>query len=372
MSLDTVMLGLDTCSGDMGTDFDLQKSTQAWVDAAVPLLMELPDLRVALYGDREPIKNALQKHSSPELNERLGVIHSKYHFDMEGKVQPSHKRRDRHKTTYWKALDDLSHNLISGIVSATSTDTLIVYANSVLGAHEYRAHVKCSPPIPVNLPNRHGGNDVLLDCGANKNTKESFMSMFAVMGVTYSQVFHNKKYPTVGLLSIGTEEKKSTGFLSKVDKDLRRHFEDQYSGYIEPNGLGGLFDGYTDVMVVDGLTGNFILKSIEAMSAFAREALKDEIINPQGNEITRPFKKTRNMIGGYLLQDAFNSLNNRFASEQYNGAPILGAKGQIFKAHGSSDTNGLRNAIRNAYTSIKSKAHDKFDYRLRENLQHYF
>ncbi|MGM5483075.1 MAG: hypothetical protein ACQESF_06425 [Nanobdellota archaeon] len=369
MGLDNVILGIDASSGDLGSGFDLNTSTANWVEASALALNQIPDLEIALYGDKDLILKNMKENS---MTDRVEIIPAQYHFDMQGVVQPSEKRLDKGRTTYWKALEDLKSGLVSGVVSATSTDTMVIYSNKALGSHPYREHVKCSPPLLVSLPNNKGGNNLLLDCGSNKTKKESFMSMFAVMGITYSEVFFEKENPKLGLLSIGTEEKKASPFLSGVNKDFENMFPSQYNGYIEPNGSDGLFENSTDVMVVDGITGNYILKTLEATTSFLINQFKDNVKNPAGNYFSMNARRLSNLAGCFFLSGAFNSLKQRIDPQKYNGAPLLGARGSIFKAHGSSDSVSLSNAIANAYSSVKRKDHERFNQKLNYNLKDYF
>ena len=52
------------------------------------------------------------------------------------------------------------------------------------------------------------GSAVMLDVGANVDSRAQMLAQFAVMGDAFARIIHHKPNPRVGLLSIGEEEHK--------------------------------------------------------------------------------------------------------------------------------------------------------------------
>jgi glycerol-3-phosphate acyltransferase PlsX len=102
--------------------------------------------------------------------------------------------------------------------------------------------------------------------------------------------------------------------------------------------------GTADVVVCDGFTGNVILKFAESviglmMSTVRREMEKDLSIR----------------FGALLLKPVFRRLKSRLNYEEYGGAPLLGVNGVCVIAHGSSSALAIKNAIRVAAESARSR-----------------
>ena len=55
-----------------------------------------------------------------------------------------------------------------------------------------------------------------------------------------------------------------------------------------------------------------------------------------------------------LLKGSVADLKHQMDSEEYGGAPFLGAKQPVIKAHGSSKAKGIKNAIRQAKICVEN------------------
>ena len=105
---------------------------------------------------------------------------------------------------------------------------------------------------------------------ANIDARPRHLLQYAIMGSAYSEYILNNKSPKIGLLNIGEEESKGTGFLKEA------------YGLLELSGLNfigniegrDLFSGNCDVIVCDGLVGNVALKVTESTSHAVIEMLR--------------------------------------------------------------------------------------------------
>ena len=80
--------------------------------------------------------------------------------------------------------------------------------------------------------------------------------------------------------------------------------------------------------------GNVILKFAEGLSKGLLSIIKDEI--------TKGMYKFATLA----LKTPFKNIKKKFDSEEVGGAPFLGLKALVVKAHGSSKSKGIKNAIK--------------------------
>jgi glycerol-3-phosphate acyltransferase PlsX len=98
-----------------------------------------------------------------------------------------------------------------------------------------------------------------------------------------------------------------------------------------------LLSGDFDVIVCDGFTGNIILKFLEGTAGVIMGTLKESIM-----------KRTVSKIGALFMKSAFRDLKRKFDYTEYGGALLLGLRGGVMKAHGSSDAKAIESAVKMA------------------------
>jgi phosphate acyltransferase len=213
-----------------------------------------------------------------------------------------------------------------GLVSAGHTGAAMVSAKMVVGMIEGVDR----PALATVLPNLTG-HCLLLDVGANPDTKTPHFREFAVMGSIYAELVFGKKKPSIGLMSIGEEESKGTDKTKEAFKALKETGLN-FIGNVEGRDV---FNGTVDVIVTDGFTGNVILKVSEALAEMVENLLREEI------------KRTLQASVGFLLsRSAFRRFKQRLDYSEYGGAPLLGVKGCVIICHGRSSAKAVKNAIR--------------------------
>ncbi|OGS12588.1 MAG: hypothetical protein A2234_01955 [Elusimicrobia bacterium RIFOXYA2_FULL_58_8] len=186
------------------------------------------------------------------------------------------------------------------------------------------------PAIAAPLPTLRG-TTLLLDAGANMDSKPWHLAQFAVMGAIYMKFLFNIENPSVGLLSIGEEETKGNSLVQEtlpLIKNMGLNFHGPVEGRDIPEGL-------TDVVVTDGFTGNVALKLYEGAGKVIFKMLKDRI---QGRLICK--------IGALLMRGVFLDLKKKMTVDEYGGAPLLGVNGVVLVCHGRVTANTIYNAIR--------------------------
>src|SRR5690606_3767304 len=97
-------------------------------------------------------------------------------------------------------------------ISAGNTGALVATGLFVVG----RIEGIDRPSLAPTLPTIGGEGFLLLDVGANADARPEHLQQFAIMGSIYSQKVRNIAKPRVGLLNIGSEEKKGNDLTKKT------------------------------------------------------------------------------------------------------------------------------------------------------------
>ena len=181
---------------------------------------------------------------------------------------------------------------------------------------------------------------LLLDCGANVECRPEMLAAFAVMGSCYVNKVEGRRDPSVALANNGAEESKGTPMLKEAHQLLKTTPGIRFVGNIEPRDVP---NGEVDVVVCDGFTGNVILKLTEGVAKMLLGMLKQMFLANFGGKIAY-----------LLLKGGVSDLKHQMDSEEYGGAPFLGAKQPVIKAHGSSKAKGIKNAIRQAKICVEN------------------
>jgi glycerol-3-phosphate acyltransferase PlsX len=193
------------------------------------------------------------------------------------------------------------------------------------------------PGIAIIMPAVQG-SFILIDAGANIDSKPVNLAQYAVMGKVFARLAFSTLRPRIGLLSVGEEDSKGND-LTKETFKLLSEMPVNFIGNVEGNAL---FNKAADVVVCDGFVGNILLKSTESMAKAAMYWMKEAFTK-------NPLRKT----GAILLKNAFRELKAIGDSEEYGGARLLGVNGICIIGHGSSSAKAIRNAIRVAEESVK-------------------
>jgi glycerol-3-phosphate acyltransferase PlsX len=205
------------------------------------------------------------------------------------------------------------------------------------------------PALAALLPSVTGWT-VLLDVGANAHCKARHLEEFAVMGSVYTRLVLGIREPRVGLMSMGEEETKGTE-LTKEVHDVLKGSGLNFIGNVEGHDV---FTGKVDVIVVDGFTGNVVLKASETLAASLMHLLREELGR---TPLTR--------LGALVSRSAFRAVKRRTDPEEHGGAPLLGVRGCCVIGHGKSSPVAIKNGIRVAAAFYASGANALIETELR-------
>ena len=223
------------------------------VEGSVLAAREL-GVRVLLVGQPAAVRAELSKHAPANLP--IEVIPASEVITMEDHpVQAFRKKKD---SSVHVAARLVREAKADGLVSAGNTGAVMTVAKFLLGTFESVDRVALAAPFP----NAKGGVSVLLDVGANVDSRPEHLVQFAVMGEIYYRATFGHRRPRVGLLSVGSEEMKGNELTREVYTRLKKS-PVQFVGNVEG---GDLFSGDVDVIVCDGFIGNVALKICEGLA----------------------------------------------------------------------------------------------------------
>lgn len=326
-------IAIDAMGGDLGP---------SEVVAAVKLaLHQSSNLNpITLVGD-EAVLRPIIAHYGLHRSERLSVVHASEVITMDDKpLVALKKKRD---SSMARAIELVKIGEANVVVSCGNTGALMACGTLRLRTMEGVARPALAAVVP-----REGGHFVLIDAGANPEPKPEHLVHNSILGSHYCRVMLGIPSPRVGLMSIGTEDGKGNSLITETN-DLLKRIDSiiNYSGPIEGFQV---FAEHVDVVVCDGFVGNIMLKSWESLQKFITGMLREELG-------ANPMRRT----GALLSKGAFAALKDRINPERYGGAPLLGLRGNILKAHGSSNRNAIKSAIRAAGEIIKADMNQRME-----------
>jgi len=282
------------------------------------------DVRVLLVGEETRLRAFLADHPrAAQLP--IGVVHASEAIGMrEPAARAVRAKRD---SSMRVGLRLVREGRAAGFVTAGNTGAAMATAKMVLGT---LAGVD-RPALAAVFPTATGKASILLDVGANVDSRPHALQQFAVMGEIYSRHIFGVARPRVGLLSIGEEESKGNE-LTRHAFALLKELPLDFVGNVEGRDL---YRGAVDVIVCDGFAGNVALKVSEGVADLVRALLKESL------ESTVAAK-----VGFLLARHAFQDFKRRLDYSEYGGAPLLGVKGACIITHGSANNNAVKNSIR--------------------------
>jgi len=292
------------------------------------------NVNIILSGREQEIKKFLDKNTANYKN--IDILNAEEIITNEDK--PVLALRRKKDSSLVKALNAVKNNDADAIVSAGSTGALLSGGLLVIGRIEGIER----PALAPLIPSMKGGFSMLIDSGANVDCKSNFLYDFAIMGNIYMQKVMGIASPRIALANIGAEKSKGNKLTIETYELLENSvLPINFCGNIEAREI---LQGYADIIVCDGFVGNMILKTLEGTVKEIMSGLKDEL--------TSSFMSK---VGGALIKPSLRKFKSKFDYKEHGGAPLLGVKAPVIKAHGSSDDIAIKNAIRQAKVFCESR-----------------
>jgi len=337
--LPQVRIAVDCMGGDHGPSVTLP--------ACRAFLAKHPNAEVVLVGTAEALKAAA---GLP----RASVVVATEVVTMDDPVEVAlRKKRD---SSMRIAVTQLKGDapVAQAAVSAGNTGALMAVSRYVLKTFDGIDR----PAIAALLPNARGKFTKVLDLGANVDCTAEHLLQFAVMGSALVTALDGIAEPSVGLLNIGEETIKGSETIKQAGELLRQaaaggHLN--FHGNVEGNDI---FKGTTDLVVCDGFVGNVALKTSEGLAGMLTQMIKEEFTRT-------PLSKLAALVALPVL----NRFKNRVDHRRYSGGALLGLRGLVFKAHGSSDALAFECALDRAYDAARNRLLDRVHDRIVQTLQ---
>jgi len=341
--LSLVRIAVDCMGGDHGPDVTLP--------ACRGFLQRHPAAELVLVGTAEALAPAAGWA-------RCACVSATDVVAMDDPVEIAlRKKRDssmRVAIAQLKAADENTPPVAHAAVSAGNTGALMAVARYVLKTFDGIER----PAIAAMMPNARGGLTKILDLGANVDCSAEQLLQFAVMGSALVSALDGIEEPTVGLLNIGEEVIKGSETIKRAGELLRAAHAGghlNFHGNVEGNDI---FMGTTDLVVCDGFVGNVMLKTSEGLAGMLTQMIKEEFTRT-------PLSKLAALVALPVL----NRFKSRVDHRRYSGGALLGLRGLVFKAHGSSDALAFETALSRAYDAARNRLLDRVHDRIAETLQ---
>ena len=323
----------------MGGDY----APAATVAGALEALTELdPGHRIQLVGRTADVEAQLATLLSGELaalakhRDRLDLVDAPDVIGMTDK--PSAAIRGKQNSSMVLGLRMQAEGASDAFVSAGNTGAQMAASLFLLKLHQGLTR----PAIPTLFPTARQPV-VVLDSGANVDCSAEELVQFARLGVVYAEDVLGRKNPVVGLLSNGEEPEKGNAVVKETHQLLRDsglNFQGNVEGRDLPNGASDR--GPIDVVVMDGFTGNALLKFYEAVAPMFMRLLAAAGVDPQ------------------LIATAAKHLDY----SAHGGAPLLGVKGVSIISHGKSSPRAIKNAILLGARAVETRMNEHIGRRL--------
>lgn len=290
---------------------------------------------ITLCGDETEINKVISENDLKFFGE-LKIVHSADVISMHD--DPTSLLKAHKESSMALAFKELSEDRADAFVSAGSTGAVVVGGTLIVK----RIKGIKRPALAGMIPSPKG-KYMLMDMGANSECRPEMLEQFGIMASAYLKGVEGIVNPKIGLLNIGTEDTKGTE-LQKEAFELLKNAPINFVGNIESREMP---KGECDAVITDGFTGNIALKLIEGTASTLFKLIKQVL-----------YKNIFNKLAALVIKKDLYSLKSMMDSTEVGGAPLLGVRKPVIKAHGNSDAKALKNAIRQAITFTETKVID--------------
>ena len=323
-----VKIAIDAMGGDFGPEPIVKGTILAYKKKLfIPILV----------GKKSEILPLLPKR----YRDKISIVEADDVIDMGDAATDAVKRKE---STIYKAIQLVKDGEADGVVSAGHSGATMTLATLRLG----RLKGVSRPALATLMPTRTGRRSILLDAGANVDSKPQHIAEFAVMGGCYAEDLLGIKEPIIGLLANGEEKSKG----NEVTKEAFALL-DGYKGFKGNVEGSDIFNGSCDVITCDGFIGNLVLKASEGVASTISALIKDYIR-----------KSPISITGALLMRKVFKLLKKQIDYAEIGGAPLIGIKGCAIVSHGKSNPKAIQNAIYQAINYVDTGVNDHIVERL--------
>lgn len=282
---------------------------------------------ITLVGNKNKIDKVI-KDESLIFGDGLIIVDTDDVIDMHD--DPTTLLKAHSNSSMALAFKELAEDRADAFVSAGSTGAVVVGGTLIVK----RIKGIKRPALAGMIPSPNG-NYMLMDMGANAECRPEMLCQFGIMASAYLKGVEGKDNPSIALLNIGTEDSKG-GELQKESYKLLSEAPINFVGNVESREMP---KGVCDAVITDGFTGNIALKLIEGTATTFFKLVKNAL-----------YKSLKNKLAALVIKKDLYSLKSMMDSTEVGGAPLLGVRKPVIKAHGNSNAKAFKNAIRQAVT----------------------
>ena len=334
-STDKCIIALDAMGGDNAPLVTVRGASQALKESQ-------NRFDVLLIGKKSEIERIIEEENLQFPPEN--IIDAPDVVAMDDIPTTALKSKD---TSMAVCIDLIKQGKANAFVSAGNTGAVMALSTIRLGRIEGINRPALGAIVPT-LKNKC----LVLDVGANVDTKANNLFEFAVMGSVYMQEIFGVNNPKIGLLSVGEEDSKGNEVTLTANK-LLRNSKLNFFGNVEGRDV---LKGEVDVIVCDGFVGNVVLKFAEGLLHFLVKKLRESAEESFVNKLK---------IG--VSKGVLREILKVFDYQEYGGVPLFGVNGITIIGHGSSSDLAIKNMIFRAYETYEHRIID----RIREAIQRF-
>ena len=301
------------------------------IDGALEALKAMDDVSILFCGAQAEVEGLLNGREYDA--QRVSIVDAP--DIITNHESPTLAIRRKLNSSMVRAMDLVKKGEADAVVTAGSTGAAL--AGGIFRMGRIRGIDR--PALGPVLPTSGEHPVILIDCGANADCKPDYLVQFALMGQAYMKGVMGIANPKVGLLNVGAEDEKGNELCKAVFPLLKEHPGVNFYGNVEARDV---LTGVVQVIVCDGFSGNILLKSTEGAAQLIFGKLKKGLMS-----------SVRSKLGALMVKSALKTVKNELDYEQYGGAALLGVKGALVKAHGSSKGHAYACAIAQAHTMVK-------------------
>ncbi len=290
-----------------------------------------------LVGKKSEILPLLPKR----YRDKISIVESSDVISMSDAATDAVKRKE---SSIYMAMELVRNGEADGVVSAGHSGATMTLATLRLG----RLKGVARPALVTLMPTKTSRRSILLDVGANVDSKPEHLAQFAVMGGCYAEDLLKIKNPSIGILANGEEDSKGSEVTKATFKLLQGY--KGFKGNVEGSDI---FNGTCDVITCDGFVGNLVLKSAEGVASTISQLIKDYIR-----------KSPVAITGALLMRKVFKLLKKEIDYAEVGGAPLIGIKGCAIVSHGKSNARAIENAIYQAIAYVDTGVNEHIVSRL--------
>lgn len=313
MKNEKIIVAVDAMGGD--------HAPKEIIKGAMNAIENNEDIQVILVGKEGLLEKELMQHNY--VSEQIEICNAAEVITTEeAPVVAIRKKRDSSMVVGLKLLREKKAH---AFLSAGSTGALLAGGTLLVGRIKGVERPALAPLIPTQ-----NGFSLLIDCGANVDSKPQYLNQFAKLGSLYFENVLGVPNPTVGLINIGTEKEKG----NTLTKEAYPLLEDSRVNFIGNVEARDIPKGEADILVCDAFIGNILLKYTEGLGMMFLSVFKGIFMT---NFMTK--------LCGAILKPYLKKSLKGFDYSTVGGAPLLGLEGLVVKAHGNSNAKAIENAI---------------------------